>query len=161
MYKLLDLNEESQLHLQRIADRYADVAQRLAEAEGEKETIRDDLWPLFDSLGGRETQLYYESLEPHLGKRLARELSQRRVFDVAGLRSVLSAAAFKSISTTSIDTKALDVLLRRRLIDAELVARYTSLQTVVRGPLWKPSGGEVHLQPGQLAVVLPDDAEDA
>lgn len=153
-YKLLDLTETDQLHLQRIADRYADVAARIAAAEGEKETVKDDLWPLFDSLGGRETHLVYESLDPHLGWRLVREISQRRDRDVAGLKSVLSAAAFREITKTVIDADALKLSLKLGRIEPQLVQRYTTLVPVTRGPLWKASGGEVRLQPGQLAVVL-------
>lgn len=152
--EIITLRDEERLHLQRIADRVADIKERLAKAEGEEETARDDLWPLFDSFGGaRETHLVYESLEPHLGKRLSREISYRRVFDVDGLRLVLSPAAFREITKTVVDVDALDVARDRHRIDEELVARYMSYVPVIKGPLWKTSSRSLRLEPGQLVVV--------
>lgn len=139
--------------LQRLADRLAAVKREIAEASAAEDDVRDELYERFDAIAGADSYVIFESAAPGAGWRMVREISQRRAYNVEGLRAVLTASQFKTVTRVDIDARALDVALRQGKVAAELVERYTSFSPQARGPLWKPSAGDIHLLPGQLAIV--------
>ena len=151
--EIIAISGRQRLRLQRLADRLASAKQLLAEASAEEDTVRDDLYDLLDEACGPDSYAIYEAQDPHRSWRMVREISTSREFDVEGLRRVLTAAQFRSVTRVGVDAKALGVALARGLVDADVVERYTLRAPRARGPLWKPSTGDIHLAPGQLAVV--------
>lgn len=152
-YEVLEIQPRARTRLQQLADQLADVERRLAEVSGEKESLRDKIWDLLDGLAGPSSYVIFESGAPWKGKRMVRQVSQVRSFDLDVLRTVVKPGAFKQITRLAIDTEAFDVLVKRQDIDAEAVEAAISYTPRISGPLWKPSAGDVHLEPGQLALV--------
>ncbi len=155
--QIVPISARQRLQLQRLADRLAAAEQLLAEASAEKEAVRDELYALLDEVAGADSYTIYEALDPHRSWRMVREISYPRDFDVDGLKRVLTQTQFRSIARILIDTRALDVALRRGALDAAVIERYTTRSPRARGPLWRPSAGDIHLAAGQLALISHDN----
>lgn len=164
-YQIIDLPPLETDRLQRFADRLAQLKARENEVSVQLERLKLDTFGYFDAIFwadaylGPNAHLIFESSAPNLGWRMLREVSYSRSFDLEGLHAALTPKLYKAITKLSADTAMIDAMLKRGELPADIVERYTTYRPVAKGPIWRRSGGETLLEPGQLAYVLPDPAK--
>jgi hypothetical protein len=151
--EVLNPTDAERDELQRLADRLAAVKRELAEASATEDDIRDESYERFDAIAGPETYVIFESGPPTAGWRMVRQIAQVPDYGLAGLRKVLTPSVFRSITRETMDAAALQVAIKQGKVDPDVIKRYTTWSTRASGPLWKASAGDIHLTPGQLAIV--------